>query len=220
MLITFEGIDGSGKSTQARYLQFHLDAIWGRKVRLVHEPGSTAVSERIRSLLLDPYADIVPFAELLLFSAARSQLVREVIQPALDAGEIIICDRFYDSTTAYQGSGRQLADLDWLKDFHYRVTEGLVPDRTFFIDVPVEVAAERRGGDRDRMEQAGKEFFERVRRAYLDLVEREPERVVRIDGTQNLDAINAEVVREVEAMLTAEASGTGRPPSGSPTEAS
>lgn len=218
MLITFEGIDGSGKSTQARHLQFHLLAIWGREVQLVHEPGSTAVSERIRSLLLDPKADIVPFAELLLFSAARAQLVSEVIQPALEAGEIVICDRFYDSTTAYQGSGRQLADLEWLQGFHQRVTGGLVPDKTYFIDVPVEVAAERRGGDRDRMEQAGKEFFERVREAYLDLSRREPDRVIRIDGTLPLDVINAEIVRDVEALLAVDADGTGRSPSGSPPE--
>jgi dTMP kinase len=208
MLITFEGIDGSGKSTQAGFLKFHLESMHHREVRLVHEPGSTAVSERIRSLLLDPTAHIVPFAELLLFSAARAQLVNEILRPSLEAGMIVICDRFYDSTTAYQGSGREMADLEWMQGFHHRVTGGLIPDRTYFVDVPVDVAAERRGGDRDRMEQAGVEFFERVRQAYLDLAEREPERVIRIDGTRTTDEINAEVVTDVERLLARREAGT------------
>ncbi len=217
MLITFEGIDGSGKSTQAQLLYAHFER-QGRAPLLVREPGGTALSERVRALLLDPETHITPRAELLLFSAARAQLVQEVVRPALDRGCIVIADRFYDSTTAYQGAGRALADADWLHTFHAFVTDGLAPARTYFIDVPLDVAAARRGGDRDRMEQAGADFFERVREAYLDLVEREPERVVRIDGTMSMESINAQIIEEVERMLRAEWVGTGIAPSGSPNE--
>ena len=121
MLITFEGIDGSGKSTQARMLEEHLRSE-GRNVRLVREPGGPPLAECIRSLLLSHDVEISPFAELLLFSAARAQLVRETIRPALNAGSVVICDRFYESTTAYQGAGRGLADPAWLDEFHKHVT--------------------------------------------------------------------------------------------------
>jgi len=113
LLLTFEGIDGSGKSTQARLLDERLREE-GYETLLVREPGGTAFSERVRSLLLDPSLNVQPFAELLLFSAARAQLVAERIRPALEAGRIVICDRFYDSTTAYQGAGRGVAEPAWL----------------------------------------------------------------------------------------------------------
>ena len=199
MLITFEGIDGSGKSTQARMLEEHLRSE-GRNVRLVREPGGPPLAECIRSLLLSHDVEISPFAELLLFSAARAQLVRETIRPALNAGSVVICDRFYDSTTAYQGAGRGLADPAWLDEFHKHVTDGLTPDRTYLIDVSVAVASGRRSGrdedEADRMESGGENFFERVRAAYLHLAEREPARVLVLDGTLPVDVLHTMIVED------------------------
>lgn len=212
LLITFEGIDGSGKSTQARMLEEHLRGE-GRSVRLVREPGGPPLAERIRSLLLSHDVEISPFAELLLFSAARAQLVRETIQPALKAGVVVICDRFYDSTTAYQGAGRGLADPAWLHDFHQHVTEGLMPDRTYLIDVSVAVASGRRSGrnedEADRMESGGDDFFERVRAAYLHLAEREPTRVLVLDGTLPVDTLHKQIVEDLERLMLGEG-GMGR----------
>lgn len=204
VLITFEGIDGSGKSTQARRL---AEALRGRgeTVRLVREPGGVEVAERIRALLLDPALAIADRAELLLFSAARAQLVDEVVRPATEAGEVVLADRFYDSTTAYQGGGRGLADEAWLDRFHEWVTGGLVPDRTYLVDVPVEVAASRRAGETaDRMESSGEAFYMRVRMAYLALAARHPARVVILDGTLAPDEIHARILADVRALAPAD----------------
>ncbi|MDX1532180.1 MAG: dTMP kinase [Rhodothermales bacterium] len=200
MFITFEGIDGSGKTTHARLLVEHLRSE-GLKPLLVREPGGTALSERVRALLLDPEADVTPRAELLLFSAARAQLVEEAIRPALAEGRPVVCDRFYDSTTAYQGGGRQIAPTGWLEAFHRFVTARLEPDRTFLVDVPPEVAARRRDADdRDRIEAAGTAFFERVRAAYLHLAERDPERVRVLDGTRTIEALHGEILRDLTRL--------------------
>ena len=176
----------------------------GWSVRLFREPGGPPLAERIRPLLLSHDVEISPFAELLLFSAARAQLVREVIQPALKAGTVVICDRFYDSTTAYQGAGRGLADPAWLDDFHQHVTDGLTPDRTYLIDVSVAVASGRRSGrnenQADRMESGGNDFFERVRVAYLQLAEREPARVLVLDGRLPVDALHNQIVEDLEYL--------------------
>jgi dTMP kinase len=206
MLITFEGIDGSGKSTQARRLAEGLEAE-GRRVVRVREPGGTTLGERVRALLLDPEAAIAPVAELLLFSAARAQLADEVVRPALAAGAVVVADRFYDSSTAYQGGGRALFDAAWLDAFHAHVTGGLAPDRTYLLDVPVEVALARRAGRADdRMEAGGAAFFARVRAAYLDVAARHPDRVVVLDGTRSPDALHAEIRADVAARLPAFAS--------------
>lgn len=202
-LITFEGIDGSGKSTQARRLDTRLrDA--GHDTLRVREPGGTELSERVRSLLLDSSLNVQPFAELLLFSAARAQLVAERIRPALAEGRIVICDRFYDSTTAYQGAGRGVAEPDWLQDFHRRVTNDLVPDRTYLVELDPETARARRAdgedGD-DRMEAAGNDFYDRVTRAYTELAEAHPDRFRRLDGRRSIDALHEEVWADVQALL-------------------
>ena len=204
MLITFEGIDGSGKSTQARRLAAALRQR-GETVRPVREPGGVETAERIRALLLDPALAIADRAELLLFSAARAQLVDEVVRPAIAAGEVVLADRFYDSTTAYQGGGRGLADEAWLDRFHEWVTGGLVPDRTYLIDVPLAVAASRREGQAaDRMEASGDAFYTRVRMAYLALAARHPERIVVLDGTLDPDTLAARILADVRALAPAD----------------
>ena len=212
MLITFEGIDGSGKSTQVRLLADALRAE-GRTVHVVREPGGTPLSEAVRALLLAPTSEIAPNAELLLFSSARAQLVADVIRPALGRGETVLADRFYDSTTAYQGGGRGLADPEWLGRFHAFVTGGLAPARTFLVDVPVALAAQRRGGDAardgaDRMEAGGDPFFERVREAYLALARREPGRIHVLDGSQPVEALHAQILADTRGLLSAPAPGT------------
>ena len=200
VLISFEGIDGSGKSTQARKLAEALTRR-GETVRRVREPGGADLSERIRELLLDPEIQIADHAELLLFSAARAQLVTDVIRPALEAGEVVIADRFYDSSTAYQGAGRGLADPAWLDRFHEFVTGGLVPDRTYYIDVPLAVAASRRSRrEPDRMEASGEAFYERVRAGYLGLAERHPERILVLDGTQSPGRIHTCILDDLGAL--------------------
>jgi len=196
MFITFEGIDGSGKSTQIKLLRERLEET-GKKVDVYREPGGTDVSERIRTLLLDPGVEIEPFAELLLFSAARSQLVAGKIRPALEKGRIVICDRFFDSTTAYQGAGRNLGGIDWMMRFHDKVTGGLIPERTYWLSIPVELALERRrersGENQDRMEKTGSTFFNRVVEAYSELERRYPERFLKLDGTQPILSLHQQI---------------------------
>lgn len=192
MFISFEGIDGSGKSTQARRLAERLVAS-GCRVVEVREPGGTPLAEGVRGLLLDPSLRIDPFAEMLLFSAARAQLVAEVVRPALAEGAWVLSDRFFDSTIAYQGAGRALSDAAWLRDFQHRVTGGLVPDRTFLLRVPPEVAASRRAAQADRMEAAGEAFYARVAAAYDALARAEPQRVRVLDGCLPPDVLHAQV---------------------------
>ena len=200
MLISFEGIDGSGKSTQARLLADAL-AARGQQVRRVREPGGADLPERVRALLLDPALAIADRAELLLFSAARAQLVEEVIRPALASGETVIADRFYDSTTAYQGGGRGLADEAWLDAFHGFVTGGLAPARTYCIDVPLAVASRRRAGEQaDRMEASVDAFYQRVRMAYLALAARQPKRIVVLDGTLSPEALHEQILADLDAF--------------------
>ena len=212
LLITFEGIDGSGKSTQAQRLNERLQAA-GQDTLLVREPGGTPLSERVRSLLLEPDLNVRPTAELLLFSAARAQLVAERIRPALEAGRIVICDRFYDSTTAYQGAGRGVAEPKWLQDFHRRVTDGLTPDRTYLVEVDPDTAAARRAEAAeagDRMEAAGADFYNRVTRAYATLAEEHADRFVRLDGHQSIEALHEAVWADVAELMGAR---RGTPPS-------
>jgi len=186
VFISFEGIDGSGKSTQVHRLAATLRA-GSREVLLVREPGGTPLSESIRSLLLDPEADIDPLAELFLFTAARAQLVHDVIRPVLESGSVVIADRYSDSTLAYQGAGRGVSDVDTLRVIQSCATSGLQPDHTFVLDLTPEDAAQRRtdrGSRQDRMEGASLAFYHRVRDSYLELATKDPKRIHVLDARQ------------------------------------
>ena len=203
MFFSFEGIDGSGKTTQARLLAAALRDD-GHDVVEVREPGGTLLGETIRALLLDPASSIDARAELLLFSAARAQLVVEVVRPALERGAVVIADRFFDSSTAYQGGGRGLNNTGALalNSLHHLATGGTVPAMTFLIDVPLAVASERRGSrDADRMESGGERFYERVRNAYLHLASSAPDRITIIDGTMTAEQIQSKVARLAKTAI-------------------
>jgi dTMP kinase len=190
MFITFEGVDGSGKSTQARLLVDRLRAA-GRDVVGTREPGGTDIGEQIRDLLL--HSDrVAPWAEATLFSAARAQLVDEVIRPALARGADVVCDRYLDSSLAYQGLARGLG-VERVLGVNLTVTSGLLPDRTFLLLVPGEVAAQRRGRSPDRIEREGDEFAAEVDRAYREIAEIFAQRVVVLDGTAAPEKLAEEI---------------------------
>jgi len=229
IFITFEGTEGGGKSTQIQILAERLRQS-GRVVRVLREPGGTPIGEEIRHTLKHSEANraMTAEAELLLMNASRAQLVREVIRPALAAGETVLCDRFYDSTIAYQGHGRQL-DLGQVKaviDFAVGHTR---PDLTLLLDVPVVVSEARRlsrqqglpnvppaGGNagskaqlsfneplRDRMEEADREFFERVQKGFHAIAAVEPKRVRIIDATRPIEETSAEIWKAIAMLVTA-----------------
>jgi len=203
MFISFEGIDGSGKTTQAKKLAARLEES-GKKVLFLREPGGTEISEQIRQILLNKKnLKMTQISELLLFSASRAQLVTEVIKPALAQGTIVITDRFVDSTTAYQGSGRGL-HIGGVKSINALATSGLMPRRTFFIDIPVAEMYERRrssGQEIDRMEMSNEEFYQRVRDGYKEIAAEEPGRFITIDGRQSIDEIHTIIWNEVDGLL-------------------
>ena len=203
MFITFEGLDFSGKSTQVGLLADTLSRS-GAKTLVLRDPGGTAIGERIRAILLDRESlDMSDFTELFLFSASRSQLVQEIIKPALRNGTIVLCDRFYDSTTAYQGWGRGLS-LDAIKAMNRVAADGLVPAITYFIDIPVpeiELRMKRHKAGADRMEMSGRAFYERVRDGYLQLAKEEPRFEV-IDGRLSIEEIRRNIWSRFEKELT------------------
>lgn len=207
--ITFEGPEGSGKTTQIRLLATWLRA-QGREVVTTREPGGTRIGDGIRALLLDPtHAEMRSETEILLFSAARAQLVGQVIRPHLAQGGIVLCDRFADSTLAYQGYGRQL-DLGTLRQITAFATGNLTPDLTICLDLPVEEGLRRkRGGDQaewNRMEQEQLAFHERVRHGFLALAAAEPARWLVLDATQSVEDIQGGIRKRVAEHLTSERS--------------
>jgi len=201
--ITFEGGEGCGKSTHIDHLVARLRKL-ARPVMVVREPGGTEVGEQIRHILQysKQSAAMVPETELLLFCASRAQLVREVIQPALERGEIVIGDRFLDSTAVYQGVGRKLS-ADGVDKINRFAVGDCIPHLTLVIDLDPRVGLERAQGRElfDRMESQSLEFYERVRQGYLDLARRESKRVKVIDGKQSIDAIEKQIWELVSHVL-------------------
>lgn len=202
LFITFEGIEGCGKSTQVRLLKDRIEAE-GRKVVVTREPGGTVTGERIRQIVLDPEnTDIKPVTELLLYSTARAQHVDELIRPALSAGAVVICDRFADSTTAYQGAGRAI-ERGLIKAAHDIATRETWPDLTILLDLPAELGLERAlsSRDPDRIEIEPIAFHRAVRNEFLRIAEHDPLRVRTVDATQTVEELSAIVWRIVEPHL-------------------
>lgn len=212
LFITFEGTEGGGKSTQIKLLAERLRGL-GCTVRVLREPGGTPIGEEIRHTLKhsDCNHAMTSEAELLLMNASRAQLVREVIRPALAAGELVLCDRFYDSTTAYQGYGRQLS-LEQVKAVIEFAVGTTRPDLTLLLQVSVAVSEARRAARaaetanplasaRDRMEEADRSFFERVERGFAAIAQAEPARIKVIDATADVDQVAAVIWARVEPLL-------------------
>jgi len=205
--VTFEGGEGSGKTTQLKALLGHLRSV-GREVVETRDPGGTAIGNQIRGLLLDgENARMDSLTELLLYEASRAQLVQEVIQPVLAAGRILLCDRFTDSTVAYQGYGRGL-DLERIGRLNASAARGIRPDLTFLLDLDPVVGLERvksrlapSRASRDRLEGEALAFHERVRQGFRALAASEPERVIALDAAENLLELAAEIRRRVDARL-------------------
>lgn len=205
LFVTFEGIEGSGTTSQLRVLREYLQAA-GHRVYATREPGGTRIGERVRSLLLDPaHSEMEPATEILLFSAARAQLVRQEILPRLAQGEIVLSDRYADSTLAYQGHGLGL-DMSVLRAITAFATDNLVPDLTICLDVPVEIGLARKKGQSpeewNRMEQKELEYFERVRSGYLKLARSEPGRWRILDATLPFEDVQARIRQEIEPLLS------------------
>lgn len=201
LFITLEGADGCGKSTQAAILADRIAAT-GREVVRLREPGGTAVSEKIRALVLDPEnSEMAPECELLLFEASRAQLVRQVIEPALARGAVVVCDRFYDSTFAYQAAGRSLAEPT-IRAANALGSCGVAPDRTLVLDMDTDDALSRATRDgADRMEAEGVAFQRRVREGYLRLVAEEPRRVRRVDAAGTVEEVTGRLADALADLL-------------------
>jgi len=196
--ITFEGIDGCGKSTQARSLLDELNNSYSIDTILVREPGGTTISESIREILLDSIkGELGDRSESLLMTASRAQLTQDVIIPNLELGKFVIADRYSDSTLAYQGGGRGI-DIDWLIDLNNYATFALVPDITFLIDIRPEEALRRMDQNTDRIEGEGIEFQTRVRKTYHELAERFQDRYVLLDGHSTIEDIQKKLLIEMK----------------------
>lgn len=202
IFITVEGTDGSGKTTQIKRLEKYLTER-GREVILVREPGGTDISERIRPIILNPAStEMGNITEMLLYAAARAQLVKEVIKPSLDKNMVVICDRFIDSTYAYQGYGRGI-DMGILEMVNNVSINGVIPDMTLFFDISPEVALKRRmaSSEADRIENESTLFHRRVYEGYLELAARFADRIKRIDASVSVEKVWEEVKTLVDAIM-------------------
>lgn len=207
LFITFEGPEGSGKTTLLRWLTERLRE-QGHPVLATREPGGTRIGNAVRAILLDPaHTEMSPRAETLLFNAARAQLVDQVIRPALANGRIVLCDRYADSTLAYQGYGHGQS-LDELRRLIHYATGGLIPDHTIYLDLPPEVGLRRRRRQEDlewnRLDAQTLAFHERVRRGYLELAAAEPSRWLVVDADRPLEAVQTDIWRHVTTWLRTE----------------
>jgi len=207
LFITFEGIEGCGKTTQIGLLTSFLERLH-RPFLLTREPGGTGVGEQIRQILLSSEnVGIEPMAELYLYAAARVQHIRQVISPALREGKLVICDRFADATLAYQGYGRGM-DLAWIEEIHARTMENVKPDLTFLLDLPVEEGLrralkrmEKHSVKEDRFEKEALDFHRRVREGYLILARNQPRRIVALDGTKEEKTLHREILTHLPGEL-------------------
>lgn len=204
LFVTFEGLDGSGKTTQIQRTAAWL-AEQGYDVLVKREPGGTELGEAIRDILLDHrWSSMTPRAEFFLYSASRAQLVEEVIKPHLEKPKaVMILDRYHDSSSAYQGGGRELG-LDTVEEISRFATDLMIPALTFFLDVEWATCQARRkkaNSSDDRLESNAREFFERTRGAYLELYERHPERIVRIDAAKSEEQVFEEIQQELSRRL-------------------
>jgi dTMP kinase len=201
MFVTFEGLDGSGKSTQAALLHEYLSES-GRQAVLTREPGGTPLGEEIRKIVLHQRIEITPWAEAALFAAARAELVERVIRPALERGADVVCDRYIDSSLAYQGIARQLG-IDRVLELNLQATRGLLPDRTFLVNVDADEAARRRaeGDEPDRIEGEDDEFRARVDAGYRELATLFPRRVVQVDSSRPAEEIAVLIRGQVRDLL-------------------
>lgn len=202
IFLSIEGIDGCGKSTQlelcCNYLQDR-----GIKLKLLREPGATRVGEQIRNILLNPdFRELTDRCELLLYEAARAQLCEELIEPLLEEGYWVICDRFFDSTVAYQGSGRKLK-FDDINVLNYFACQGLKPDITFVLDIDVQLSLDRAlaYSKPDRLELEGIDFMQRVAAAYTQLIVDEPQRVKRIDASKTPQEVFRQIIPYLDTLM-------------------
>ncbi|MGN1153475.1 MAG: dTMP kinase [Candidatus Gastranaerophilaceae bacterium] len=198
LFITFEGIDGCGKTTQIELLKDYFEQK-GYTVLLTREPGAKGLGEKFREILLNYDGEVSSNCESFLFLADRAQHIDTIIKPAIEKGYIVLCDRHTDSTVAYQGYGRML-DLKQIHDLNKIATNGIKPDRTFILDIDVETSFERIGKSRDRMENAGIEFFKRVRNGYLEISHQEPERVKLLYGKDTIENIHKQIIDCIEQL--------------------
>ncbi len=203
MFITFEGIDGSGKTTQLEQLAQILKQ-QGKNVLVTRDPGGTELGRELRCILLHHPGHIVPISELLLYVADRAQHVEEVIRPALAQGKIVLCDRFTDSTVAYQGGGRGLS-IPEIQHLNALATDGLKPDFTFLFDAPVELLLRRtkNRGESDRLEQEDIEFYERVRNQYLAIAAAEPNRIKILDASTSITVLQQQLLTSLDLKALA-----------------
>ena len=199
LFITFEGADGCGKTTQLELLKLYLT---GKNfdVLVTREPGSKGLGEKLRDILLNYDGEVSEQCESFLFLADRAQHIDKVIKPAINDGKIILCDRHTDSTVAYQGYGRGL-NIDEINYLNNIATNGLKPDLTIVFDVDIDTSMKRVGQNKDRMENSGKEFFNRVRQGYLQIAKNEPQRVKVIDSTQTIEKIHTDVINLINKFI-------------------
>jgi dTMP kinase len=199
LFITFEGADGSGKTTQIKLLETYLTDK-KKNFLLTRDPGGTKLGSKLREILLNYEGKIAPFCELFLYLADRAQHVDELIVPNLNEGKMVLCDRYIDSTLAYQGYARGL-NIDEIINLNNLVTHSLMPDLTLLFDIDTNIAMTRIGDQKDRLESEAAHFHEKVRNGYLDLAKKNPQRIKIIDATMSIEDINKQVIKLIEDIL-------------------
>lgn len=200
LFITFEGADGCGKTTQLNLLKDYLENK-GHDVLVTREPGGKGLGEKVREILLNYDGEVSDRCESFLFLADRAQNIDVIVKPALEQGKIVLCDRHTDSTAAYQGYGRGL-DLDEIHMLNNLATGNKKPDLTLVFDVDIETSMKRVGNEKDRMENSGNEFFNRVRNGYLELAKQEPKRIKVVDATKSINEVHQNVIKIIENKLS------------------